>query len=164
MYFVKITLALIISLLFLTSCSRKHEFNDFKSIENIFSWGIVGADLIGKEKLLHNTVVRSAPYNLLIWFSSDTFMAGIIRISELKLINTKTKKVVFEYGKIIEKQIQKDVNSYTVYFSFKNLKLEYEEMVLQVEFFLKKSDKTSKHKAEIFFKKDYKKFRRIISH
>ena len=164
MPFLKLTLALVISLSFLTSCSRNHTFYDFESKENAFSWGVVGVDLIGKEKLLHNTVVRSSPYNLLIWFGSDTFMAGIIHISEIKLINTKTKKVVFEYGKVIEKQIQKDVNSYTAYFSFKNLKLEYEEMVLQIEFLLIQGDKTIKHKAEIFFEKDYNEFRRIISH
>lgn len=164
MHFLKIILALVISLLFLTSCSRNHEFYDFESKENVSSWGVVGADLIGKEKLLLNTVVRSSPYNLLIWFGSDTFMEGTIHISELKLMNTKTKMVVFEYGKIIEKPIQKDMNSYTAYFSFKNLKLEYEEMVLQIEFLLKQGNKTTKHKAEIFFEKDYNKFRSIISH
>ena len=164
MHFLKITMALVISLLFLTSCSRNHEFYDFESKENVLSWGVVGADLIGKEKLLHNTVVRSSPYNLLIWFGSDNFMEGTIHISKLKLTNTKTQMVVFEYGKIIEKQIQKDVNSYTAYFSFKNLKLEYDKMVLQIEFLLKQGDKTTKHKAEIFFEKDYNKFRNIISH
>lgn len=164
MHFLKITLALVISLLLLTSCSRSHEFYDFESRENVFSWGVVGADLIGKEKLLHNTVVRSSPYNLLIWFGSDTVIEGTIHISGLKLVNTKTKMVVFKYDKIIEKPIQKDVNSYTVYFSFKSLKLEYEEMVLQMKFLLKQSGKTAKYKAEIFFEKDYKKFRRIISH
>ena len=80
-------------------------------------------------------------------------MKGVIHISELKLVNTETKTVVFKKDNIIEKPIQKYANSYRAYFSFEDIKLEYVDIILQMKFTLKQGDKTSEYKAEIFFEK-----------
>jgi hypothetical protein len=162
MHFFKITLVLVISLVLLTSCSEVYEEYGFKSIENDFSWGVVGAKLIGNEKYYRNTAIRSSPYELFIWFGSDTFMEGTIYISELKLINTETKMVVFKQDNIVEEPIQKYTNSYRAYFSFEDIKLEYVDMILQMKFTLKQAEKTTEYETEIYFEKNYRKFRRII--
>ncbi len=169
MYFLKIIVTLSIGLLLLTGCSEVYEEYGFKSIENKFSWGAVGAKLKGKEKNNHNPAVRSSPYKLFIWFTSDTFLEGTIHITELKLVNAETKMVVFEQDNIVEKSFQKSkyVNEYNkyeyyTYYSFENIELEYEEMILQMKFSLKQGDKTTEYESEIFFEKNYRKFRRII--
>ncbi len=162
MKFLKIISFLIIALLLLTGCFSNYEEYGFKSIENEFSWGVVGAKLIGKEKYHRNTAIKSSPYELFIWFGSDTSMVGRIHISELKLVNAKTKTVVFNQKNITEKSIKKYTNSFRAYFSFENIELEYEEVVLQMKFLIKQGDKITDYKTEIHFEKDYKKFRRII--
>jgi hypothetical protein len=163
MYFLKTILALIVSLLLLTGCSENYEEYGFKSIEKDFSWCVVRAKLKGNEKYYGRTAIKSSPYRLVILLRSDTFMEGIIHISELKLVNTKTNMVVFNQDNIVEQPFKKDeyINTYLAYFSFDNIELEYEEMVLQMKFSLKQGDKTTEYKAEIFFEKDYRKFRRI---
>ena len=91
-----IKITLIISLLLLPSCHQNYETYGFKSNENNFNWGVVGAKLIGNEKKQQNTIIESSPYELFLWFGSDTFMKGDIHIKNLKLVNAETKKVIFE--------------------------------------------------------------------
>lgn len=164
MHYLKITRTLIVCLLLLTGCSEIYEEYGFKSKEKEFNWGIVRAKLIGNDKYYRNEAIRSSPYELFISIGSDTFLEGVIHISTLKLVNTKTQMAVFEQANIIEKSIQKDgnINTYHAYFSFKNIRLEYDDMLLQMEFTLKQGNKTSENKAEILFEINYRKFRRII--
>ena len=163
MNYLKTKLALIVCLLLLTSCFSYYKEYGFKSIENKFIWGVVRAKLIGKEKYHTFTAIKSSPYELYISFSSGILREGTIKITELKLINDKDENVVFERNIIIEKSIQKDEykNDYYTYFLFKDIKLEYVDMILQMKFLLKQGDKTTEYKTEILFEKYYKSFLRI---
>lgn len=158
-------LFLIIGLLLLTGCYSRFEDYGFKSIENEFNWGVVRAQLTGKENYHTFTAIKSSPYELYISFSSETLKEGTIKITELKLINSKDEIVVFEQNNAIENPLQKDEykHDYGTYFSFKNIKLEYVEMMLQMKFSLKQGDKTTEYEAEMFFEKNYRKFLRIKS-
>jgi len=160
----KIAIVLVFSLLLLTGCHSKLEDYGYKSTKNEFSWGWISVKLKGNEKNYGRTAIRSTPYRLNILFQSDKFLEGVIHISELKLVNNKNKMVVFELGNIIDKSFQKaeHVNTYLVYFSFKDIDLEYEEMLLQLKFTLKQGNKSTEYKTEILFEKNYRKFRRII--
>lgn len=164
MKFLKITLTLSGCFLLLTGCFRYYEMYEFKSNEHKFKWGVVGAKLIGSEKVHRKTITKSSPYSLLIWFGSNKYMDGAIDISELTLVNFADQKVVFERYNIAEKPIQKDSNIFRAYYSFKNIKLEHEDMVLQIKFSLNQGNQRTEYKADIFFEKDYQTFRRLISH
>lgn len=142
----------------------------FESTENKFSEGVVSTKLTGKERYHTFTAIKSSPYELFISFSSDTFIEGTIHISELKLVNTKTKMIVFGPDNIIEKSFQRSkyVNEYSkyeynTYYIFENIELEYEEMVLRMKFSLTQGDKTTEYKAEIHFEKNYREFIRLKS-
>lgn len=155
---------LIISLLLLTSCYSRFEDYGFKSIENKFDWGVVHARLTGKEKYHTFTAIKSSPYELYISFSSETLIEGTIKITELKLINAKDENVVLEQNNTLEKPLKVyKYKHYGTYYLFKDIKLEYEEMVLLMKFSLKQDDKTTEYEAEMFFEKNYRKFLRIKS-
>lgn len=163
MKFSRIVTSLIFCILFLIGCYRDYSVYGFKSEENNFSWGFVGAKLIGSEKLVRNTVIKSSPYELFIWFGSDTNNEGVIQILDLKLVNAKTKKVVLAQSNNTKKPIKKYEANYRAYFSFKNIEIvEYAELSLQIKFLFNQDNKSTEYNTEIYFGKDYKKFRRIL--
>ena len=85
----KIAIVLVISFSLLQGCYSILEDYGYKSVENEFGWGRVGAKLIGGEKNHGRTAIRRSPYELFIWFGSDNYMEGTIYISELKLDNVR---------------------------------------------------------------------------
>jgi len=166
----KILAIFIVSLCLLHSCFQKYEIDDFKSTENKFMWGTVGGKLKGKMELKNDIAVRSSPYELFIWFSSDAPLEGIIQILNLKLIYAKSGKMVFESNNIPEQYFKKDtmvikepvkkiIHTYDVYFSFKNISMEYSDVILQMDFILKQGGKSVEYNSEIYFEKDYKEFK-----
>ncbi|VEN74186.1 conserved hypothetical protein [Candidatus Desulfarcum epimagneticum] len=172
MRFLRIFWILIVGLFLFSGCFQKYEIDGFKSAENKFHWGSVGGKLKGKMEMRNNTAVRRSPYELLIWFSSETPIEGIVQILGLKLTYAKSKKNIFnkdnipekrikKYTRIIKKPAEKHINDYTAYFSFKNINMEYSDVILQINFILKQGEKSTKYNAEIYFEKDYKKFKII---
>jgi hypothetical protein len=160
---VVVTGVIALSFLVYFGCSRNFKYYGFSSLENKFSWGLVEGKLIGRDTRVGNTDMKSSPYKLLLWFSSDKQLEGIIQITEIILINAKNNMVVFRNDEIVKESIEKYSENFTAFFSFKGLELEYEEMELQLKFSLEQEGKSSKYDTTIYFKKDYKEYRRFLS-
>ena len=165
--FLAITLAVDVflvffSTIFLSGCFRNYEAYEYKSKENKFVWGVVGAKLIGDKKLIENTMTITSPYELFIWFSSDSVLEGSVEILEIKLVYSDSKRIVFEQMATTEQKFEKYNTDYTAYFSFSNIELEYRDVIVSITFLLKQNQKSIKYTTEISFEKDFKKFKRII--
>ena len=154
---------LALSFLFYFGCSRNFKHYGYSSIENKFPWGSVRGKLMGREARVGNSDIKGSPYKLLLWFGSDNQIDGIIHIEKIDLINLKTQKTVFKSDEPQVEPIKKDSDSYRAFFSYNGLKLDYEEMVLQIKFSLEQDGKSSKYESKIYFKKDYKEYRRPLS-
>lgn len=155
-------LFLVCFLLPLCGCFRNYDVYGFKTVEKKFEWGLAGAKLIGSESRKGNTIIKSSPYELFLWFGSEAFMEGAISIEYIALINKRTGNSIFIKNEIPEKRIEEQTNLYRVYFSFKNIKLFYENTELQMTFQLKQGNKSSKYQVNLLFKTDHQKFLRII--
>ncbi len=156
------TTLLICFLLLLYGCFRNYDIYSFNSVEKNFEWGLVGAKLMGSETRKGNTIIKSSPYELFLWFGSETFMEGVVSIEDIKLLNKRTGNSVFIKNETPEKRIEKQTNLYRAYFSFENLKIPYENMELQMTFQLRQKNKSTKYKVSLLFKTEHQKFRRII--
>jgi len=154
---------LALSLLFYFGCSRNFKHYGYSSTESRFPWGSVRGKLIGREARIGNSDIKGSPYKLFLWFGSDNQIDGIIHIEKIDLINSKTQKVVFKNDEIQSEPIKKDSADFTAYFSFNGLELDYEDMELQIKFSLEQDGKSSNYESVIYFKKDYKEFRRPLS-
>ncbi len=87
-------LLLCVLLLLLRLCVHYTDYG-YKITEKQFTWGSVGARLIGEEKSYPLVSIRKSPYELFVWVSSTTLMEGTVSISELKLMDRKTKSVFY---------------------------------------------------------------------
>lgn len=152
--------ALVLCVLVLTGCSENCTFYDYKFVENGFDWGKISAKLSGSEKRNGFKVIKGSPYNLLIWFDLETPLEGSITISELKLIDAKTKSVSFEVNDNMKKPIEKSKLDYGAFFPFKNIGADYNDMELHIKFSLNNADSSSEYNTIMYFQKDYKEFRR----
>jgi len=150
--------------LLIAGCSQKYEIFGYKSEEKKFDLGFVGGSLKGSENKKGNTIIKRSPYNLSVWFGSDELLEGIIQITKIKITDLRTKQIVFVEDSTMEKPIVKYTDSYMAFFEIKGIDLEYNEMVLQVEFVLKQENKSSTYSSELHFNKDYKKYRMVVSH
>ncbi|PIE74474.1 MAG: hypothetical protein CSA18_04890 [Deltaproteobacteria bacterium] len=162
MKFIKITIILSFTLLFICGFYKNYIVYDYKPIETKFNWGIVGARLLGSEKESRNTITKGSPYELLVWFGSDTYIKGNIHINNLKLIYNNSDNVAFVKHDIMTESIVKKTENYRAYFSFNNIDISYDDMVLQIEFQLEQDGKLFDYITDLFFEKDYREFRRII--
>lgn len=153
-------------LLLLIGCFWSYDVYGFKSVEKEFDWGVMGAKLIGSESRKGCKVVKNSPYELFLWFGSESFLEGSISIEDIKLINKRTGKTVFMENKVPEQSIEKqnalDGTSYFSFFSFENINMPHQDMRLQIVFQLKQHDNSTEYKINLLFKTDHQKFRRIV--
>lgn len=145
-----------------TSCFRSYEVQGFSSETSEFNWGSVGAKLIGKEKNIRNTAVLGSPYELFIWFDSTDSLSEHVNISQIKLIYQNNNKIAFERNNVFRGYFKQKRSVYSSYFSIKYLDLEYLDMILLLDFTLKRKNKLTQYKVKIFLNKEHEKFRRII--
>ncbi|MCK5235622.1 MAG: hypothetical protein KAR06_01445 [Deltaproteobacteria bacterium] len=117
--------------------------------------------------------VFSSPYMLDVYVGSEKQpLEGTVHISKLKFVNKLTKKVIFEDNTIVDKQIRRySVTDYLTSnieyyykadFEFKWIDLEFEDIVVYLEFSLIQGDKVTEYKTEILLEKDYKAYRAMI--
>jgi hypothetical protein len=143
-------------------CYKTYEVYEFEPQENKYDWGILGAKLRGSEKLSGNTITISSPYELFLWFGSDSLVEGVVQIKEVKLISITDKKLLFQKISVPDKEIKQYDSTYRAYFSFKEIKLNYEDVMCYIDFVLKQSGVSKRHIFQFKFKRNYKKFKRII--
>jgi hypothetical protein len=122
------------SSLILSGCIKKIIIYDFKSSEIKYEWGEVGGRLLGKKTETTFTVTSASPYELLIWFHSNELSKGIVEISEISLINAKTKRNILDQKKSMKLPFESNKKGVTAYYSIKNLKMEYENTLLEINY------------------------------
>ena len=125
-------LPLIFLTIFLCSCYRNYEVYEFKSTENHYEWGLVGAKLIGNKELKRNTIVESSPYKLLIWFDSKELPNKVIEIKNIKLVYADSLKTAFQKENIHLRDAT--IVKHSKYFSLKYLELEYHNIICYITF------------------------------
>jgi len=152
---------LVCFLLPICGCFRNYDVYGFKDVEKNFKWGIVGAGLMGSEFRKGNTIIKGSPYKLFLWFGSKNFIEGDIAIEDIKLLNKKTGKHIFERKALFE-SISKKKGGYFANFLIENIKIPYENTELQMTFQLRQGNESSKYQVNLLFKTDHQKFRRII--
>jgi hypothetical protein len=133
---------------------------EFKSKENHYEWGLVGAKLIGNKKLKGNTTVESSPYELLIWFDSKNLPNNVTEIKNIILMYADSKNIAFQKENIYLSD-ETTVNN-SKYYSIKNLELRYHNMICSITFLCQHNNEIVEYKTEIIFETDFKKFKRII--
>lgn len=141
---------------------RNYEVYGYPKSEKRFGWGKVGARLIGNEKKVGNTIIKKSPYDLLVWFDSDSLLEGSVKISELYLWDVKTKKTALTVRDTSEVKIEKRRSKCGGYFTFDDIEMDYSEFILNIKFVLQKDKQISEDTVEFQFKPEFKKFRRII--
>lgn len=157
--YIKTVLASAVCLAFLAGCVKYHMVYGFKRVERKFRWGRVGARLLTTPDVHFFWVNFKYPYELFIWFESDSVIQGTIQVMELKLIDAQTKTVLFEKVNIPEEQpFEKDKyqRTYSAYFSFKGLKFEYTDKILKIKFLMRQNHKIIEYNTELFLETDYK--------
>lgn len=154
---IKIIIALVLCSLFLYIFKLNIVYG-FKPIEKKFSWGRVGAVLDPPEDVHLLWTIRKGSYYFGVWFDSD--IQGVVQIKELELLNARTKKAVLSEVHFIEKPFKKQTYSqkFMAYYSFKDLKLEYTDMMLKIRFFLKQNNKIVEYETELPLKTNFRVF------
>lgn len=156
---IKLLLLLFLTL-FLFSCYRNYEVYEFKSKEKHYEWGLVGAKLIGNKERKGNTIVERSPYELLIWFDSKESAEKVIEIKNIKLMYVDSQNTAFQEENINLGKGTLDNTS--KYFSFRNLELEYHNMICYINFLYQHNNEITEYKTEILFETDFKEFKRIV--
>ena len=141
---------------------RNYEVYGYPKSEKGFGWGKVSARLIGNEKKVGNTIIKKSPYDLLVWFGSDSLLDGSVKISELYLWDLKTKKTVLTIKDTSEMKIEKRESKCRACFKFNDIEMDYSDFILDVKFVLQKDKQISENAVEFQFKPDFKRFRRIV--
>jgi hypothetical protein len=147
--------------LFSTGCSVKiHEDYRFDLPKQDLEWGVLRANLRGKSlNVSDDLIVTSSPYELLIWFStnSDAFIDCEISLANLSLIDLSTGEKKISFPGLRSDFRRKFDGAYIANFMFKNIKLEY--LDYKLSFVYKGSNKCPLNKGpfhvELIFHKNY---------
>lgn len=153
---------LVLAPVFFVGCFKNYEVYGYQKAEKEYEWGVVGAKLMGSKKKEGNTIIKNAPYDLLIWFGSDTLLDGSAKITDLYLWDLKTKKIALTIKNTPEVYLEKLNSKYRAYFTFEDIKMDYSEAVLNIKFVFRKDSQQIENGAEFHFKPEFKKFRRIV--
>ena len=101
-------------------------------------------------------------------------LKGTVRISKIKFTNNLTKKIAFESAEVVEGVIKKYStqdkaspysykDTYEAFFFFKKrVDLEFEDMLLEIEFSLIQDGKVTEYKTEVLLEKYYDSYRASI--
>jgi len=155
--YTKIIIALVLCSFFLVVFKFTIEYG-FKPTEKKFSWGRVSAKLSPPWDIHLFWIIRKGSYDFAVRFDSD--FQGLVQIKELELINARTKKVVLSEVDLIETPFEQQTYShkFMAYYSFRDLKLEYTDMMLKIRFILKQNHKIVEDEVELPFKTNFRVF------
>jgi hypothetical protein len=152
---------LFLNFVLIIGCNQVIVFKDFAytDIEKQYKHIKLNARLIGKDKELNNNLmVRGKPYRLIISFISlnSSLNDKVIVINNIKLFCSNRQKIIL-YKKDIKISFKfRTANNHlsAVYF-IENIGLEYENILLFIDFSLYNEKKFS-HKLQEYFIKNYK--------
>ncbi len=183
----KVSLALVACLFLLMGCGVQENFDYTTNDDDLkFSWGHIWGVLDGSESVGFFKVTRGSPYSFwyTIVFDKREHLEGTIRLTEVKVINTRTDKLLAELDSPIEKPIETVYDYDTVWsdekydyvhinkpepighktvfridniLRFEDQEAEYEDLILKMKFIVKEGGKASEYSAEIPVKKRYSK-------
>jgi hypothetical protein len=175
----KLSLALFVCLFFTVGCGVQENF-DYRRKDRVeFPWGHFSAGLQGSEKVGFFKVTRGSPYEFwsFIIFDKRKHMEGFGQLTELRLINARTNKLLVELDKPIEKPIRVTMmyggggeevvvpkpNAHEVYLGvykflrFEDQRSEYDDIILQAKFIIKEGGNEEEYSVEMLLEKNYKK-------
>ena len=154
---------LVFSSLLNTSCTnRLNKIYDYKPTKAEYSWGNVGAKLIGTYLSKKDETVKSIPYELFIWVELHSNNNSTVSISNIELINTQTNLVVYKNDKTMDSQFKQESDGkkiYSAYFSIKNLNIKYVQYKLVLDCQIKSETSFINERIELFFETDYKEYK-----
>ena len=110
----KIKLLLFICLFFIVGCGVQENFRYLSKGEDAeFPWGHVAAGLDGMDKVGFFKVTRGSPYVLWCHFTFDKreHMEGTVLLSNVKIINARTNKLLVERDNLMENSITQSYNA-----------------------------------------------------
>ncbi len=128
-----------------------YDYN-FKSEEKIFPWGKLGARLEGT---INEGCVIGSPYTLFVWIDKQSNSNTTIIIDNLELINNKTGTVLFHKTNIKQSKNDESSNERSSLFWFRGLDLEFQDMLMTINFTFKEPDANSSYSATIHFQMNY---------
>ena len=125
---------------------------DYKSDEQVINGLKVGVRLLGEYKEDESNSVYAGPYELLIWFEADD-NANLSTLNKVGVVNKESNAKSFTLAKS-DADIKHE--NRTVYFSYKQVMLDYSDYDLLIEYQVKGSNETKT--ITLSLKKDYRKF------
>ncbi|MEH0020691.1 MAG: hypothetical protein V6Z89_13610 [Desulfobacter sp.] len=129
-----------------------------------YDWGKIGARLLGEKNETTFTFTSTSPYKLFLWFDAEDFSKSIVEILEIKLINSKNGTIILDQKKSISLRFQKEEEGKRAYYSVEDLKMGYENYILQIDFRLGQLAGSQELTATIEFETDFKEYYMLASH
>lgn len=183
----KVSLALFACLFFLMGCGVQENFDYLSKEDQVyFPWDKVVADLEGSERVGFFKVTRGSPYSFWchVVFDKREHLEGTVQLTEVKVINARINKFLYELDSPVEEPIEKvykyiwvgadgdppftDIkelvpNMHDVRFNvhgvlrFKDQASEYDDLILRMNFIIKEGGNASEYNAEMQLEKRYSK-------
>ena len=120
--------------------------------------------LDGKNVETRTTLTSASPYELSLWFVSESIDNGKIQLSEIELLYEDGSGSIFHVNEKIEKQFEKKTKDYMAFFSFQDIPVDHRNAILTIKYVLNRNNTSEELEAIIRFEKDYKDYRMIVSH
>lgn len=152
---------LIVCFFFAVGCTmRLNKIYGYKQTKIKFVWGEVGAKLIGSYKSTKKETIKSSPYELFIWFESNSKVDGSVMITTVELHDIDEKIVVLKLDDVLKRKLKANSDGvYSAYFSFNGLNLDYVRYMLVLKFRVTTEKSDAEKKIQLYFDKDYKEYR-----
>ena len=157
-----IILAVLLGLTFFsTGCAmRLNKHFDYKQAASSLQQGEIRARLMGTFSSSEKETVKDSPYDLLISFSFSKIKKGSVVISDVRIHEASTNKLVFNGTDFLEEEIKVGSDGiYRTYFSLKGMELEYVRYKLLLKVQVKVGDQIFKEDVELYLDKDYREFK-----
>lgn len=145
-------------------CYQRYEIYGYKSEEVKYDWGSIGVRMIGEKVDEKGKIIRKAPYELFLWFNSDSLRDAEVQVFTIELNYAENNKLIYQGNETLNSTFQKEADSYSAYFSVKNLTFEYKDIKCDIQYAIKTDDEQTKYRAIINLKSDFKKYKHIESH
>ncbi len=143
--------AVLISVWWLVGNVVHNKHYDYSIAESHVDNLSIGARLLGQYEKDKKTVVYAGPYELLVWFEADNTDFGA-KLNKVSFVNKKTKVVALVSldNAVVEQE------DGVVYFTFKNIKLDYLDYDLRLEYKIEGTNEPNS--ITLFLKRNYKEF------
>jgi hypothetical protein len=137
--------------------SRLNKNFGYKAVEYKFNGLRIGAKLIGTFISQKKVTIRGTPYELFIWFESDSEISGDITISGIKIYSVSNDSVVYRNTDKLSSSFNKDSDGkkYSAYFSLDKIDIEYIQYNLDLKFEFKSADREFNDEITLSFNTDY---------